>query len=88
MTEQEIKSLFPLKAMITQEIIDNARLYNTKRCIGALTLKSVVPDDSVDWGDLSGYIESDEYSRVWITTRGRVSMMDVIKPQEVTFILE
>ena len=87
MNQSELISLFPMEAYITQEIIDNSSRYLTKKCIGALTLKTILPEefkDKASWGDtktqevIPGYI---------ITTEEGISMMDVIEPQKVTFII-
>ena len=85
---KDFEALFPLKAMVTQEIIDNANIMDTRNCIGALTLKSVLPKytDSLEWGAISGNIITDE-GIVHISTFKLVDMMMVKEPQEVTFVL-
>lgn len=42
---EQIKALFPLKARITKEIIRQSNIMVATNCIGALTLKSVLPDE-------------------------------------------
>lgn len=94
MNTKQIKSLFPIKAMITQEIIDNAEKMSGTKCFGALTLKSVLPSElhqSIVWLNKSGLILKDsekvcETQDFFITTEEEVSFMLVDEPQEVTFI--
>ena len=88
MTEAQIRTLFPLKATITQEIIDNAKLHNRFKCIGALTLKSVIPEGNPSWGNTIGSIGVSGGERIVLTTEEGIEMMCVKQPREVTFILE
>jgi hypothetical protein len=88
MTPQEIKALFPLKANITEEIINTATLLDTSRCIGAKTLQSVLPKElKVDWGVYYGDIIVDDEQRIQITTTEQINMMSIKLPQSVTFII-
>jgi len=89
MKKQEIINLFPITANITQEIIDKAYLGDIRKCIGALTLKTVIPENDVIWGVESGGIYPNEVGEqaVKITTVEKTNMTDVTKPQEVTFIM-
>ncbi len=93
MTSEKIKALFPIKAQITQEIIDKSRTLNIYDCIGAKTLQSVIPPCQVRifWGLDSGGIVHDTFKpdfQIEITTKEGVDMMGITKPQEVTFIIK
>lgn len=47
-TEDYIKSLFPLKAQVTKEMLTNVDLWDSDDCIGARALKSVLPKEVVE----------------------------------------
>jgi hypothetical protein len=90
----DIKTLFPLKAEITQEIIDGANTYSVTKCIGAKTLRTAVESKTntvfstfaITWGSHSGNIET-ETSPLNIGTEEDINMMRVTEPQTVTFKL-
>lgn len=89
MKKSEIKAMFPLKAMVTQEIIDSARIFSTSQCIGAKTLRSVLPDElknHVSWAvtDSDGTFGNLGFN---VTTIEGFDMMNIKEPCEVTFIL-
>lgn len=87
---EEFKSLFPIKAKITQEIIDTAELYDNKNCIGAKALREVLPEKfklKADWGADNTVILIEGY-RVYLTTEERINLMKVTEPMDVTFILD
>lgn len=87
MSLTEIKSLFPLTVEVTQEIIDKANPFNPYDCIGNHTLKSVLGSQvSIMWTSIDGEIRIPG-GKVFIKTRGKVSMMDIEKPRSVTFEL-
>lgn len=91
---ERYKSLFPLKGIITQDIIDNANISSINNCIGSLTLKAAL-GDNIDLLDCSGGLWGNSYGSnhikdggfVRITTTDGVEMMGVNKPMEVTFIV-
>lgn len=59
MRVSQIKKLFPVTVEVTQEIINSAFIMNAKQCVGALILKSILPDENKDqvyWGVDSGGI--------------------------------
>lgn len=88
-----IENLFPLKGKITQEIIDKADTMDPSNCIGALTLgaalegKITKEDSIISWGVYTGLNEINGQA-VRLTTEEDIDMMDVIKPQKVTFIID
>jgi len=88
-TNEELLQLFPITADITQDIIDNSQIYDTRKCIGANTLKSCVPVELhkyIEWGASTGSIDmyiSNVY--VIISTTEDIDMMNVISPTTVTF---
>ncbi len=90
MNTEQIKALFPLKAMVTQEIIDEADMLSSSHCYGALTLKSVLPDElkeDVCWFNREGLLsDSTEEQDFRITTEEDVAFLYTKEPQEVTFI--
>ncbi len=92
MNTEQIKALFPLKAMVTQEILDSAIVLSSSRCYGALTLKSVLPDElknSISWFDKEGLLSNSlEEQDFYITTQEGVEFLSGDKiVREVTFIL-
>lgn len=100
MTRKEIISLFPLKARITEEIIERANIYNTRSCIGALTLEEAlskysITQFSIGWGtkkgaliSTAGYFTTDpECNPIQISTEEEIDMMKVLYPEEVTFVV-
>lgn len=91
MTVEEIKALFPLKAMITQDIIDNSDVNDCTDCIGANTLKSVLPEELKKYAQWCITYEWGKYGTdelICITTIEGVDMMKITEPMEVTFIIE
>jgi hypothetical protein len=99
MTKEELKDLFPLYGNITQEIIDSAKIYNSQRCIGALSLRSALGhytekhNFTMSCGGYSGNLIlnlNDENSDIYVrlTTEEKVNMMKITEPQLVTFIIK
>lgn len=89
MNSETIKSLFPLKAKVTQEIIKKANISISSNCIGALTLKSVLPEDlhrHIHWGCWNG-VYCDLLNYIEITTENGADFMDMTKETDVVFIL-
>lgn len=88
---EEIKSLFPLKANVTKEILNKANIWDYEGCIGALTLQSVLPEKfkaQATWCMFTGSITiGDESNSTSITTEGLIDMMEIKSPREVTFII-
>lgn len=67
-TKEEIIALFPLKAQISEETLEQANRYDVLDCVGYRTLKSALPEMSNDiaWGTVKGslYITSkDEFRK-------------------------
>lgn len=90
MRKEQIVALFPLKARITKEIIESAKVFNARNCIGALTLKSVLPDElkgSASWGSRSSCSTFERFGLI-VTTEEGIDMMEVKNPRNVTFILK
>jgi hypothetical protein len=95
----QVEALFPLKAYVTQEIIDNSNIYDYHNCIGANTLIDALGENipllgirDVTWGSSFGTLypedcidDNDETIR--LTIKGGVDMMKVRKPMWVTFML-
>lgn len=79
--------MFPLKFFITQEIIDQGRksIDNSGKCIGALSLKAATGNPRAKWGNVFGEFPIDNKWKT-ITTQGRIRMMELTEPTEVTFI--
>ncbi len=92
MTVRRFKKLFPLKAMVTQEIIDAANIDSSSYCIGALTLKSLFPTQWSSWARTDGHISIKEgrsmEQYIPLRTMGDVDMMEIKEPTEVTFMLK
>lgn len=87
MNLEQIKSMFPLEAQVTQEIIDKSNPWNPYYCIGHHTLKKYLGNDAViSWLDTVGVIKT-EQGNLHIKTKDRVSVMDIEEPRTVTFEL-
>lgn len=87
-----LSEVFPLKGFITQDIIDKSVLMDTTNCIGANTLKEALGEninlfDYIGWAIHSGANSSKERGSVRITTVEGIDLMEVKRPQEVTFII-
>jgi len=91
-TLESIKALFPIKVRITKEMINSAKLYNVRYCIGAKALKKALPniakhkDFDIKWGVYSGRIlnTKDNYD---ISIATNIDMMEIKQPKTVTFKL-
>lgn len=91
--------LFPIETEITQEILDSITEMgrnNAHYCIGAKTLKSVLPNtigedkkihEKVFWGKTTGSIYLST-GRIKITTKEGIDMTKVSAPTKITFIIE
>ncbi len=87
MNLQELKSMFPMELQVTQEIIDKSNPYLPYDCVGHHALRSIIGDNAVVmWTDTDGEIRTPE-GRLFLKTKGKVSMMDIEKPRTVTFEL-
>ena len=95
-SKEEIEKLFPFEFEITNEIIQEGRknIYNSNKCIGALSLKSVLNTlkigNECSWGFVSGtlYELDNEYRLIpmlIISTIEEINFMTLIKPTKVTF---
>lgn len=99
----DIKKLFPITVEVTQEIINSAFIMNSEKCIGALTLKSILPSENKKttfWGVSGGGIwkkgvttqqSFDDTALLLIDSvdeNGKpINMMYIKEPQTVTFKL-
>lgn len=87
-----IENLFPLEGEITQEIIYESVLLDVRKCIGALTLLASLEgkidpvSSDIAWGVHTG-LNKINGQVVRITTKEDVNMMEIKKPQKVTFII-
>ena len=93
MNREEFISLFPLKAEITKNIIDEADIDNVKNCIGALTLKSMIPNIEEitkywGWGTTQGTQKLLDGSYITLTTTKNIDMMGVKRPRKAVFIIK
>lgn len=79
----DITPLFPATVMITREMIATAVLKDTSACIGALALKSFLPEKcQVVWGvDTGSILCKNSVTRL---STG-IDVMHITEPQEVTF---
>lgn len=89
-TIEQIKALFPLKAKVTKEIINNSDTSETFNCIGANTLKQALPQSNeteVLWGNWSGnvYVNNQSFE---VTTKENLMFMGVKEEIEITFIID
>lgn len=92
MTKEDIQALFPIKAEVTQEILDTSNVGSIHQCNGAKTLQSVLKLEEpwyVHWGDRQGYIANKENYNLFIevTTDEDISFMSITEPTTVTFKL-
>lgn len=88
MTTEQIKSLFPLKAKVTQEIIKESYRdrMNRSRCIGARSLKSVLPPEIhnlVEWRVMEGHI----YTSHPVLVYADKNPMRITEPTEIEFYI-
>ncbi len=101
MRTSDIKKLFPITVEITKEILDSAFILNSEKCIGALALKSILPDEVKNqayWGCASGGIWKkgvtvnetfNDNALVLIQSVDEngnpINMMNIREPQTITF---
>lgn len=82
-----LKELFPIKVMVTKEMINEADKSNPYKCIGAKALRSVMPKQfagNITWSNITGTIYGGLDSLL-IGTEEKLPMMCITKPMEVTF---
>lgn len=88
-----IKDLFPLEGKITQDIIDKADRWDPRKCVGALTLEAALftrlkkEDFTISWATIIGHPMILGECQT-ITTKEGIDMMEINKPQKITFIIE
>jgi hypothetical protein len=94
---EKFKALFPMEVEVTQDIIDEADIGDSKHCIGALALNKGLGKEGLSllhkgygsWANCVGcqVLFNDEYAMLFsYDEKGeRVMMMDVEKPFTVTF---
>lgn len=89
MSEDQIRALFPVKATLTAEIIENSTLNEFNECRGANTLKTVIPNElhsGIAWWNFTGSILYND--RIYsIATEEKLPFMQTSLPTTVTFIL-
>lgn len=88
MTTEQIKSLFPLKAKVTQEIINEGHRdrMNRGKCIGARSLKSVLSPEIhnlVEWRVMDGNI----YTYKPVLVYADKNPMRITAPTEIEFYI-
>lgn len=92
MDKQAIIALFPVKARLTKEILDNSDTIISTNCPGANTLKSVLPAElhkNICWLSVTGYIIMYGVgSDICITTSEAVEFISATEEQDVTFIIK
>jgi hypothetical protein len=92
--------LFPLKVKVSQSIINEANIGDTKKCIGALSLQKALGEKGLlllekgiaGWGSDTGYqrIKGTTIDKMLSSFNEKnvsIDMMDVKNPFEVTFKL-
>jgi len=89
---KEIIKMFPIETEITKEILDSITdmgRNNAHYCIGAKTLKSVLPSlsDKIFWGRTTGAIYTSE-GKIIITTKELIDMPYVTEPTKITFTIK
>lgn len=94
LTVETVKSWFPLSVFVSQDIINNSDIHRVSKCIGANSLKSVMPkslSDRITWGRTQGHINLGGNDIDWVpihVNSGEIDMMEITKPQWVTISLE
>lgn len=86
----EFKALFPLKGIVTQDIIDNANVLSVVKCIGAQSLRNALPEkfkNYTSWGKVDGTMTIG-LDYLTVGTIENIDMMEVKKPIEVTFVVK
>ena len=96
-TTEQYTSLFPMKVMVTQDIIDkgSVNLRNSSKCIGALTLlkglghnKKLLEDGCGMWGTSVGYqylTNGSEFKVGAFVKEEPIDLMGTTEPIEVEF---
>lgn len=90
MKTQDLRGLFPVTVEITQKMIDEADIFKSQRCIGALALKSAMPSNTwVSWAIRDGHVAilGENKGLLKVTTRTNTDMMKIDKPTTISFIL-
>jgi hypothetical protein len=87
----DIINKFPIETEITQQILDSITergRNNAHYCIGATTLKSVLPNlsDKIFWGRTTGAIYHKD-GKINITTKELIDMPSVTEPIKITFVI-
>lgn len=93
MKRQDLLNKFPLEFEITQDIINNADVYDIDNCIGALSLKKALGFEHVTWAADTGSLHYNDKENSLcfvdtISTEEGINMMEVTEPQKVTFIVQ
>lgn len=96
MKKETVLGLLPATVMVTDDILSLSNPMNTRYCIGANSLKTLlgVPLDNehtVTWGREDGYVinEDEQVIRVMALNKegtARVDMMAIEEPVEVQFV--
>jgi hypothetical protein len=100
---EKFKALFPMEVKVTKNIINTAKIFDTRACIGALALRKGLGKKGLDllkerrtsWGLYDGHqivlIEDDISAELvcsYDENDERVDMTDVEEPFTVTFKLD
>lgn len=91
-----MKTQFPIRFTVTEDIIKKAKTHNVHECIGALSLLSVLGENDKfgSWAAIFGHvtIQGDMFqTRVWSVDpeNGRpINMMEIKTPREIIFTTE
>lgn len=90
---KQFLALFPLKGQLTEQIINNADVYNTDDCRGARTLTAALGDNisliygKVKWGDTFGGCTVDG-ANIFLSTEMNTNFMEAKEPQTVIFVVD
>lgn len=92
--EEKITNLlmvFPLKAKLTKEIIENSQPHNPLNCPGHNTLEKAFEENGIKakvkgWGRTDGFVEMEGVTFT-VYTKGDVDMMES-RPRTVTFLIK
>jgi hypothetical protein len=87
MTREEIIAKFPIKFMVTQNIIDNSDVIDHFNCIGTNSMKQVLKSidvipDYASWMFESGFFR---INKQYIHLKSSEDMMEIKTPTEVEF---
>ena len=89
---KKIDELFPLEVEITQEMIDNAKLYDRDKRIGANALKAAIVNLGfepntfrAEWLCRTGALTIGA-DRITLCTKEYINLVEIKNPRKVTFV--